>query len=70
MDTIDILSLLSMKMGVFMDKHGKISIPSTKRGQNVDKMTLIKKRHPRKDVSIFGVEQGGTVEKLWPPMAS
>ena len=25
-----------------------------------------KKRHPRKDVSISGVEQGGTVEKLNP----
>ena len=24
----------------------------------------------KKDVSIFGVEQGGTVEKPWPPMAS
>ena len=29
-----------------------------------------KKRHPRKDVSIYGVEQGGTVEKPWPPVAS
>ena len=36
MDTIDILSLLSMKMGVFMDEKRKNNIPSIKRGQNVD----------------------------------
>jgi len=30
----------------------------------------IKKRHPRKDVSVSGIEQGGTVEKPWPPVAS
>ena len=29
-----------------------------------------KKRHPRKDVSVSGVEQGVTVEKPWPPVAS
>ena len=29
-----------------------------------------KKRHPRKDVSVYGVEQGGMVEKPWPPVAS
>ena len=32
MDTIDILSLLSMKMGVFMDEKRKNNIPSIKRG--------------------------------------
>ena len=53
MDIIDILSLLSMKMGSFMDGKRKMNILSIKRGQNVDKMTVIKKRLPRKDVFVI-----------------
>ena len=29
-----------------------------------------KKRHPKRMSHVFGVEQGGTVEKPWPPVAS
>jgi len=39
-------------------------------GGRSDREGATRKRHPRKDVSVFGVEQGGTVEKPWPPVAS
>ena len=38
MDTIDVLSLLSMKMGVFMDEKRKNQHLVHKRGQGVDEM--------------------------------
>ena len=62
--------ILSMKRGVFLDEKLFLRSASRKKAVFLDGKISTKKRHPRKDVSISGVEQGGTVEKPWPPVAS
>ena len=57
-------------MAVFMDKVAELMVLSMKRDVFMDERIAQKKRHPRKDVSVYGVEQGGTLEKPWPPVAS
>ena len=53
-----------------MDKVAELMVLSMKRDVFMDERIAQKKRLPRKDVSVYGVEQGGTVEKPWPPVAS
>ena len=60
----------SIKMAVFMDKVAELMVLSMKRDVFMDERIAQKKETPRKDVSVYGVEQGGTVEKPWPPVAS
>ena len=47
------IEVLSKKMGVFLDAKGKLTAFARKMGVFMDaKMGGIKKRHPRKDVSV------------------
>ena len=57
-------------MAVFMDKVAELMVLSMKRDVFMDERIAQKKETPRKNVSVYGVEQGGTVEKPWPPVAS
>jgi len=59
-----VITLIDMASDTMAEILSKI------RGDFVDGKWQTKKRHPRKDVSVSGVEQGGTVEKPWPPVAS
>jgi len=64
------LRLPSIKRAVFMDGKVFSMSASKKMGIFLDGKVANKKETPRKDVSVSGVEQGGTVEKPWPPVAS
>ena len=63
----------NLKTGSFMDGPKEMTVLSIKQGIFVDgsrEMTVLtKKETPRKDVSIFGVEQGGRLKnrgRPWP----
>ena len=69
-DRVMKLMAAARKQGVFMAAKGKMTASARKRGVLWPEGRQTKKRHPRKSVSVYGVEQGGTVEKPWPPVAS
>lgn len=65
-----VMKLMATKLGLFLDVNGQMTVPARKRGVFLAAERAEKKRHPLKDVSVYGVEQGGTIEKPWPPVAS
>ena len=62
---------LSTKLGLFLAVKDKMTALARKRGVFMAAERADKKRDTLERMSlIFGVEQGGTVEKPWPPVAS
>ena len=70
MDAMCKMTAPSIKMAVFMDKVAELMVLSTKRDVFMDEK-IAQKRDTLERMSLYiCVEQGGTVEKPWPPVAS
>ena len=46
------LMVLSIKLGLFLDVNGQMTVPARKRGVFLAAERAEKKRHPGKDVSV------------------
>ena len=69
MDTIDVLSLLSMKMGVFMDEKLKNQHLVHKKGTRRGRDEEIKKRHPERMSLYLALSREGRLKnrgRPWP----